>query len=254
MQPKPISRVTLWPWTPAEVVVVLAFCAGDAELMLENVKWQGELGGTMGFSAMLSTDATVAEKLTDEIGKWAWKAYQDVQKYIYPQPPTTDWPEAPNWAFQHTARHMQTFGKPWLWLESDAIPLCPQWLLVLAKLYRRVGKPFLGVQVPAMGHFNGVAIYPPDTPTRLPAGMAATNRAWDYESKKEMAGHAYDASSVIQHVWGVHKGHFHPQVGPPPVFKDQRALRKVNTRAVLFHRCKDASLINQLRIRRSQNQ
>jgi hypothetical protein len=66
--------------------------------------------------------------------------------------------------------------------------------------------------------------------------------------KDEMIWECHNAEPLIQHVWGIVNGQTHPILGEAPVFRTQNEVKSwLNPKAVLFHRCKDASLIDRLR-------
>jgi len=95
---------------------------------------------------------------------------------------------------------------------------------------------------------NGVGIYPADFPFRCPNAMEMTGTAWDYGMKPEMQYDFHDGIKQIQHVWGIHEGIIHAFKGGPPVFFSYLEVRKwVYPQTLIFHRCKDGSLIDRYR-------
>lgn len=150
------------PFDPvdAQIRVVLPVCNMDFELMLRNLSWQCELDGRKPFDCVLSIDPEVHPANVAELVMSAWTAFSDVDVYQYPSPPNKAYPNASNWAFQHTARYMMSGGRSWYWMEADAIPVRPGWLTFLNQRYNVCQRPMMGSIVRGMGHCNGTAIYP----------------------------------------------------------------------------------------------
>jgi hypothetical protein len=237
------SLISLLSGNTNQLMVVYPFCIKDQDIALKNMQWMERLG-KQPFDIILIYDQTVNN--TSAIEAVAQRVFKSVQRYKYHCPPM-GWPQAPNFAFQTTARTMIRFNRPWLWLEPDAIPVKPDWLTVLQREYLRAGRKFMGAVVPMMGHMNGVGIYPPNTPTIIPRGMRATSGAWDTDMRDEMIDKCHDAGHLIQHCWGISNGCAHPFNGDAPHFKNEHDLKRWLMReTVLFHRCKDGSLIDQL--------
>jgi hypothetical protein len=235
--------------TVSRIVVCLPFCHRDWRLMLENLKWQRELKPTGRFECVLIHDDSVPPGGLRDIEAAAMESYLRVTSMVYPTPAIQGWPDAPNYAFQCTAYHMEQAGRPWWWMEADCIPTKPGWMEALENEYDRGKKPFMGVVVPGMAHVNGVAIYPANTPRLLRKAMICTNVAWDSESGVDMVPLTHDVPHLIQHAWGVVGSELHPSIGMAPVFDSPSKLKWLTPTAAVFHRCKDNSLIQRLRER-----
>lgn len=230
-------------------VVVLPFFDGDAKQMLRNVEWQAELGKTQ-WECLLAYEQKTNPNMVQAIIKAAKGAYEIVDILPYPNAPRAKWPDGPNWAFQNTARKMQQEGKPWLWMESDMVPLTPDWLDKLQDEYTSCKKAFMGSVVPHFGHLNGTSVYPHDLPVRCPKVMQATNTAFDTIAKDQMLLDHHNAIHLMAHVWGLSGGQPHPYTGVPITFRTDKQLDEwIPEGAVTFHRSKDDSLINMLRKR-----
>lgn len=227
--------------------VVLPFCNHDAHLMTKLLEFIGWLSGPQPFEAFISYDHSTDNAKASRIQQLASQAFAAVHQIRYPVPLHSSWPYAANCAFQYAADHMAQTTGPWLWLEADATPLTPEWLPTLDHEYRRQRKLFFGPIVEGRGHMNGVAIYPPETPSIAPRAMESQWGAWDTDMKIDMIHLCHDASDLIQHCWGVVNGKLHPYEGDPPSFGNRESLGWLLTSAVLFHRCKDGSLIDRLK-------
>jgi len=240
--------------TEPRLQVVLPFCNKDARLAAKNLQWMAELGPRVSNKALLCFPKDTVASSVASMEHCARLVFSDVTRFVCPGTSTQAWPLGPNIAFQTTAHYMHAYGTaPWLWLEADAVPLCQGWLQRLETHYRQRGKSFFGPIVPGRGHMNGVAIYPKNMAARCPRAMAATSMAWDYVLGGEMGGDNFDASSLIQHCWGIVNRMPHPTDGPPAVFFTPAEVKAwVQPQAVLFHRCKDGTLIDRLRQMRRQ--
>lgn len=95
-------------------------------------------------------------------------------------------------------------------------------------------------------HFTGVGVYPADAILELQSTVEANlDIAFDLATANLLAPIALD-SDLFQHLWG--------QTDDPPRFSDQpmpgtslMSIRHLSSKAVIFHRNKDGSLINLLR-------
>lgn len=240
-------------FTPVEykLRVALPVCARDLDLMSENLRWQEELDGRKDYDCVLAIDGSLSPAIVKGLEILAWRTYAQVETMIYPPPPVQAWPNGPNWAFQHTARHMQPGGRAWFWMEADCCPLHPGWLVRLNQEYRIRRKPIMGILVPGMGHCNGTAIYPATFPNLCRAAMECTDVAWDGLMKDDTIRLTHDAPNLICHVWGIKGGRAQASGGEPAVFQTWRDVMKwVDLNAAVFHRAKNTTLIERLREQR----
>lgn len=234
---------------PGEMMVVFPFCNKDVHPFVQNVRWMGDLEGKYPYDAVLSYDYGTSANAVQLMKVAVTAHFRTVHTNAYPIPVAGQW--APTMAFIAAAKFMaERFKRPWLWMEYDLIPLKRGWLKAMEAEYWRAGKPFMAPQVPEMLHYNGTGIYPPNTPDLLRVAFTHTETAWDVAGKSEMIGKTHNCADLLQHVWGVVNGRLHPYQGEPPSFHNGRLMFQISPRAVLFHRCKDLSLINQLRARR----
>ena len=237
---------------PPELMVVLPPCHKDAAAMLKALLWMWELDGQNQFDCLLSYDTTLGGSMLNQLTEAAARAFRSVSQYEYPRPRVERAPDACNVAFQHSAQHMMSrFARPWLWFEADCVPLKPSWLPMLWQEYHNCGYPVMGPIIPGMGHMNGTAIYPADFPTVSPRAMSSTTSSWDVDMTNDLVGKTHDASRIFCHRWGMVNGSLHTSQGPPAHFSSPLAVDQwIPPGAVIFHRCKDGSLIDQLRAKK----
>lgn len=234
------------------LIVVFSAHNGDAPLMIENFQWLHELDGPSDFDAVLACDATLQSHLLQRLRELGQRAFPKLQSFTYPKPRQRGWPQAPNHAFQSTARWMAQFNRPWLWMEPDAWGVRPGWLDTLEGEYLSASKPVMGPVVPGMGHHvNGCAIYPANFCQISPRAMKATNQAWDAFCRPDLDGKIHDASRLMQHIWGNGPNGFTPWGGEgSPTFPTAERLNWILPSAVMVHRVKDTTLIRWLRLKR----
>lgn len=244
-----------WMHTPTngtqKIRVVLPLCQKDGLLLLENLKWQCELDGVKDFEAVLLIETDTQVELMDACQEYAGKTYRNVQVVSYPRAPKSKWPDAPNWVFQHAARHMQRGLTPWFFMEPDCQPTKQYWLEIWNREYFLRKRAIMGFVIPSMGHCNGTAIYPNNFPMLCPEAMTCTDVAWDGLMKQKTIKLTADAPDLMCHVWGIRNGQAQICGGDPAVFMTQKNVDDwVNPNAILFHRAKDTTLIERLRERR----
>lgn len=231
-------------------LVVIPACNKDAMLAIKNIKWIARLGGCPEHECLLSLPTDMVQRYTDPLIRAAQLAFKHVSIFRYKCSSIMSWPEGANIAFRRTAQHLQGGNTPWLWLEPDAVPLKPGWAETLQAEYEKCGKLFMGSVVPGMGHANGTAIYPADTVNLIPNALSENlpkQIAWDSAMKEEMIDLCHDASHLMAHCWGIVDGKPHPILGEAAVFQTHEQVKSwISNTAVLFHRCKDGSLIDRL--------
>jgi hypothetical protein len=122
---------------------------------------------------------------------------------------------------------------PFIWLEADAVPLRPDWALVLEGEYERAladGKKFLisSDSNPPFDLVGGIGCYPEETEWLVPCQFPKSS--WD-RWLIEAVPHLVARTPLIQHSYGIYNSlgfaveHRFP--------RDNKMLRK---EAVLFHR------------------
>jgi hypothetical protein len=228
-------------------VVVLPFCMMDVLQLIKNLKWMKTLGQAKTHDCLLSFDASTNGQVVREALHLAEHVFCGVMSTSYRVPTGTSFPQTAAW--QHAAIVMHKAGRPWLWLEADAIPLRQNWLEVLQNVYDNCRMPFAGPMVKGASHMNGTpAIYPANTPLLLPRTMSHTRNAWDVECQDEIAGKVRDIGHIAVARWGIKDGMLNELEGEAPSFPpgSNHLLNQIPKTAVVFHRDKNGSLIDRL--------
>lgn len=244
------------------MTIIFPFFAGDAPNLLNLLRWVQELGGCTGHNAVLVADESVSAETAMTAVSSCRKSFDETE--LITCPATQGWPQGPNALWLAAARHVKEnkLG-PWLFMEPDAVPLNGEWANQLALNYLiTVTEYHLDkIQRVFLGHLYEST--DSGTPPRMMSGVAVyPQNAYDW---KEVItpGEAFDVSlsrmvmqyaahtDLIHHVWG--------ERGLPPVFvmsktaqspRHSFGLEQIKPQAVIFHRNKDGSLINLLRIKR----
>lgn len=230
--------------------IVLPFYSGDLWLCLKNLQWIQELDGHLPFAAVLAcdteTDYSAPMALANQIF-----AKVDVIQYpkAYRHGRVMDrWPWQQNNAFANTARSMARQKDCWLWLETDSVPMQPKWAQTLEADYLQGGKPFGGHWNGDNGVFNGVAIYPDNVSMHCSSAIMASmltdkegnQNPWDVHCSKQVYPKLYIMNHLMQHMWN------DGNAAPNFVSMDD-VKRIIRPGVILFHRCKNGSLIEVLR-------
>lgn len=238
----------LFPAEHQRFVVILPFCNRDGGMMLKNLKWMERLGGCKNDTCVVAYDRSTRPEIIASIQAQAHLVFGKVMDFVYGTPKRTDITGAAKHAFRCVSGFMRSVNKPWLWFEADMVPLKRGWLDGLQAAYTRGGKPFFGPVVPGMGHFNGTAVYPPNTFSICPSLQIENNDAWDTAMRDETRGKVFDASAYIQHAWTMANGRLQPHgSGDYPIFRTADEVRRmILPTALTFHRDKSLSLIDRL--------
>lgn len=251
------GRAVIGCATSAPLTVVVPFAKSDYRLALDLFAWMRELGGCGERRCLLVAANHITEDELRAARESASLSFAVVDAIRPPHPLQNEaWPRGANWLFVTAARHIesQRLGA-WWWHEPDCLPLCPGWLDIMEEEYSRCRKPFMGVYVNGVTmkdrvvapSFNGCAVYPEDAHTRFRNIDLVDSEAWDISVGRITVPNGHNAAS-IGHNWG--------KMGCPPTFREYHTkgepenvltLDNIPRTAVVFHRCKDGSLLRLLR-------
>lgn len=234
------------------MLVVIPYHKSDAQLAKGLLDWMGELDGKLvGHTLYLLAGYEVDRGTIELVSGSAVRVFGKVitEKRAAPEP--AGWPFAPNTMFQTVAKAVEVrFREHFLWLEPDATPLRPGWLDAIEREYISAGKPYMGTvydwvsPVRRLRHLNGNAVYPANILRYNSLSLRATNMPFDAVAPEHTLRHAH-ISPLFQHTPGDFiQGNLNPQ---PWTFPNLESLSRLRSSAVLFHACKDGSLIRQLR-------
>jgi hypothetical protein len=241
------------------LTVVIPFSSADLTLAGDLIDWIDKLGGCPNNSCLLVADCKLDKEQVKNIAEKAQRAFKRVDLIATPFALASEkWPIGPNWMFETALKALAMTKEPWLWLEPDAVPMKSSWLVDIENAYKACcqRKPFMGQVIrpglPGLPSemLSGVAVYPADASKRLLQLVVAhkAKKAFDVATAELVA-------PLAQHsrlIWNFHG----PAQDMPPTFvreveaghpKNALPLNAIPPQTVLFHRCKDGSLINLLR-------
>ena len=132
---------------------------------------------------------------------------------------------------------------PFLWLESDCVPMRRGWLDELGEEYRRCGKPFMGCFYPHPNlHVNGVSVWPPNARRFNPFLVAESGRTFDNDHPELTLRRAHNTPLILRML-------ANPRAVTPMSFPTAESLSVIPKEVALFHGSKDGTLIERLRER-----
>lgn len=223
------------------MTVVIPFFRGDKPQAIQLAEWIRDLGNVSGHDCLLCVSRT-----TDPIGviEPLQECFRKVSAFVpheeaTARPGTMGQSQAATRMWKATAWFVHyKIRQPWLWLETDAIPMRPTWLKEIDEAYRACRKPFMGTHGAniALEMMNGVAVYPPEVCEYSTDALMCDETPWDLAGGKDFVRHGH-FSPLFQHVYFTH--------GEIPTFPRDAAILKPE--AALFHRNKDGTLIQYLR-------
>lgn len=238
------------------LLLTLPYCQKDASLAKKVLEWMIELNPLYApHSCLLVADDAVAHEQKLELLKLARGAFSFAETINVRVPADRQgWPLGPNFMFASASRQIaEAYRLPWLWFEPDATPLTPDWLDRIDRAYHASPKRFMGTHIPSDGqpevppvHLSGCAVYAADAYLGLQPFITG-------KAPFDMAAAGYTVprslhTPLMQHYWG--------SQDLPPTFKEEPTLldpknvlplSHLKSDAVMFHRCKDGSLIDLLR-------
>lgn len=236
------------------ILVVLPFCEKDQPSLIKMLVWMKELGGLKDDDCALVFDSNnVSIAKTEPVQELCWSIFRTEHTIPFTVSASDNkWPNAANVLFEAAARKIQTHNLgPWIWMEPDCVPMVKGWLGYLERGYAKCGKPFMGPRLDPVSRkvpgLAGVSVYPEDCFSRLKSSLGNRSIPFDMAAGAITEKEGF-ITPLMLHWWG--------QKNTPPTFVRNRphkapsnikALDFIPKTCVLFHRCKDGSLIDVLR-------
>lgn len=232
------------------MLCAIPFCARDKAQAVRLAEWIARIGGVKAHDCLLvvhkDTDSVgVIEPLTEAFGRIAELVITDDmiverEQHTY----------AANLMWKRTVNHIADMNEsqPFLWLEVDCTPIPDDgrgnWLDAIAGAYKLFGKPFMHdlVRTPRGRSNSGCGVYPAKVRDYTSRLWELADVSWDILLYEDFARHtAY--TTLIQDIGFLADGK------TLPTFPDQDSLSIIRPEALLFHRCKDETIIDRLRER-----
>lgn len=227
------------------MLVVLAYHPGDLQLAESLLAWIGELDGKLAnHELLLVASSGVAKEdwmSMFHLGQQVFgKAHSIHQREVEEGP----WPGPANAIFRLATTWLDSnVRQPFLWLESDCVPLKSGWLTAIEREYLGSKRVFMGAMYEhPYPHINGCAVYGRGFAVAAPMLRSVNSRLpFDLADAKRVMAAAHKTNLIQRSLP-------HPPARGGWHFDDfQTVERVVDKEAVLFHGCKDGSLIEHLR-------
>jgi len=218
------------------VKIVIPFFDGNKAIAVKLCRWIGHLDGSLDTECILIGQSNCD---ASDLVSAASGVFSKVAIHSYDVMGPHQWPFGKNSAWQSAAWLMSKSKEPWLWLEPDAIPLVNGWFQKIEKLHTDGKMPFSGFILPGLKQLEGVAVYPPDVAHYGIEAMLCRAAPFDQVSGKNWAFNTTPLNGLFAYQ--------HDVDGQPVSFKDESSVSQLIPKdAILFHRCKDGSLIDVL--------
>jgi hypothetical protein len=237
------------------MLACFAFHAGDSALALETLRWIRDLGSCKSHDAALIVDADTPWDHVVEANTMVSECFRSCE-IIATAEHVEGWIPGSDALWKEAALYAKAKGVPFWFHEPDCIPLKLGWLDALDDAYAQCHKPFMGALVehttPGLPnpYLEGNSVYPADAWDKL-APVWDTSKSWTLAGSAVVVPQAAN-TPLIHQMWG--------EVGNPPSFAENNiphtnvfCPRQIRQEAVVWHRCKDGSLIRLLRRKMNLN-
>lgn len=252
--------------------VVIPYCQKDEDLVRILLQWIETINkqDNVIHPLLFVVDSKVRKGVRNEFIKMAERVFSFVEEIEFVEPPHPGpelrypiWRYWANQMFLTASKHIfENCRLPWLWLEPDAVPMHGGWLDELSFAYYSQPKRFMGSITRRSGelppnipkeNLAGVAVYPVSA-YRMLAKWCGPGHCWDLAGAADVLPMT-TKTRLIQHTYGISE-----QAGwvfkkdraeddPPEVIEPFSLVGKMQIPredCVLFHRSKDASLLDLL--------
>lgn len=225
------------------MLVCLAYHPGDMAQAKNLLLWCGELDHIVPHHELLLVAASTVPQSDinsmHSVGRQVFPNTISIRQNVREE---GKWPRASNAMFKTAVEWVRQKGNgPFLWLEPDAAPLVSGWLDKLQADYIAKGRPFYGTEYDKpFRHLNGVMIYSKSFASFNPYILGATDKPFDCVRPELTLKHGFN-SPLIQRMLA------DPNENAAMSFPYTSSLSVIRKEAVLFHGCRDGTLIEQLK-------
>lgn len=244
--------------------VILPYHDGDAQLALKLLGWIKQLGNVRRHRIFLMADNNVNDDVVRQIHRAA-SCFKSTKQIYTPfrirgtLDGKCEWPWGPNWAFYNAANFMaMSESDPWLWLEPDCVPLTKDWLDALESEYRESHSLFMGhvhdltklnLDGYPASYMNGTAIYPAKAARYCFDGYLSFLRgrkvAFDIALSPAIMDRVHHTERIY-HIFRHGGSNDITFVDAPNQGWVRYSRQDIPEPTVMFHQCKDGSLIDLL--------
>lgn len=228
------------------MLLALAYNSGDYDAAMDWLRWCIELDGHWSHDAiLLIASSQLSQDHILAVHAQAKVLCENVTSIRANGDDRGPWPMGPNAMFKACNEWIRLNPQAFIWIEPDAIPLTPNWFGQIQAEYASCGKPFMGCKYDQpWPHLNGVAMYPANIARYNPAMLGATKIPFDCVDAQATLSRAHNTPLIRRLLAD-------PSRNQPLTFPTQESLKQIPEGCVLFHGCKDGSLIARLREKRA---
>lgn len=234
------------------MLVATSIFEGDCDQAIRLYRWIAKLSPSLkAHDCLLVADPETSFEKVVELKRIASSVFNEVRLQTLPES-KKGWPDAAEYAFKFTSQYIGAhWHRPFLWMESDCVPLKPTWLDELEREYAKQRIGYMGCVYKSestqphlpLHLMSGIAVYPGNAGSELSFPENAP-LPWDVNNASVMVGYGTH-TNLIKHFWG------QPDLAPLFVAKKASGqpvnalpLSFIPPECVLFHRCKSSSLID----------
>jgi len=172
------------------------------------------------------------------------------------------WPIGPNIYWKKTIELLRESGNtsPWLWMETDLVPLREGWIDTLEAEYKSAGKPFMGaiesnkvrtrrnVEAKSGEHMVGIGVYPPEVEKYISDWefIDDIEKAFDWVLGWQIAPQTHDGGLILNSYrtrdYRIEDGKVTcNNINTSSNSHDHD--RPITSKTILHHGCKDQSIV-----------
>lgn len=228
------------------MLIALATYPGDFDRAMDLGDWLIEVPSDYArHSALILASLEMDQSSVFQLAeKFRVAGFQNVVTIRAKEEEPGGWPMAPNAMWRLAATYVKDIARcPWLWLEPDCVPIRPGWLDLIQNEYLIAKKAFMGTiyNIP-FRHLNGCAVYPHHIHRFNPLMFNAEFYGRPFDTVRP------DLTLRDAHVTNlICRALEDPTNNISLTFPDISSVSRIPIECVLFHGCKDGSLIARLR-------
>lgn len=223
------------------MLTVFSCCHKDADLALTQAKWIRELGGAKKHPAILAVNQECQRRdQHTPILEILRESFESVKLFTPFDQIEDGWPMSPNHMWVRVVQRIRDVEHdvPFLWMEADAAFTTNAGIALdqIEHQFLDCHKQFMGDYVTFQDvppHMSGIGVYH-QTWKSIPEFSAIDKTAWDVALCNQFLSR-YHRTNLIQHDW------------KPQPFASFTDLSRIRKDVVIYHQCKDGSLMDRLR-------
>lgn len=228
------------------MLIALATNPKDYDRAVDLAAWMKELPCQYARHTALVVGALTIDKEQIKLLANAMKdvGFRDVYAIQAHSEDPISWPNAANAMWRLAADFVKDHVRSsWLWIEPDSIPVQPGWLDRIEQEYLLSKKAFMGtIYGNPFRHLNGVACYPANVRRFNPMMFNAEFSNAPFDTIRP------DLTLRDAHVTRLfHRSLADPATNTAHTFLTEDSLSIVPPDCVMFHGCKDGTLIARMR-------